>query len=187
MSNFLDQAKSAASAAINTASNLATQAASTASGLANQAAASETGAKLADQAKALGAQAGSAAASAAEGAKTLAGQAHAQAHAYAPGVVPPPASAGATAAGVDTTGDLSPTNEKDKEKLEALFGSRASAAELQNRNILKGDPNDALAGKRADLQKSMLENKLDTELAQRPAAEELVKKGILSPDEAPPA
>jgi hypothetical protein len=99
----------------------------------------------------------------------LAGQAHAQAHAAAPGIVPPP-----SGGSIDRAHDLSPTSEVDKEKLDKLFASRANAAELQGKGILKGEswdrlqswpasltrigaPGDSLAGKRAELEKHMLE------------------------------
>ncbi|WVQ98803.1 hypothetical protein IAU59_005934 [Kwoniella sp. CBS 9459] len=181
MSDLLNQAKSAAattaSIAVNTASNIATQA----TNLANQAVNSDAAANLTSSAQSLGSQA-------AAGAGTLAGQAHAQAHALAPSIVPAPAAgATATADGVDSRGDLSPTDEVGKAKFEKLFESRHSANELQEKGILKGAPGDSLAGKRADLEKAMNKDQLDKEIAQRPAPEELVKKGILNPDEAPPA
>lgn len=128
--DLLNQAKSAATTAINTASNLASQAVEATSNLANQAANSQAGAAITEQAKTLGTQA-----------SALAGQAHAQAHAAAPSIVPPPAagsSAGAAAAGVDNSGDLSPTSEKDRAKLEKLWEARPSADELQEKGILKG-------------------------------------------------
>ncbi|WVF72228.1 hypothetical protein IAT40_007040 [Kwoniella sp. CBS 6097] len=185
MSDLLNQAKSAAattaSIAVNTATNLANQA----TNLASQAVNSDAAANLTSSAQSLGFQA-------AAGAGTLAGQAHAQAHALAPSIVPAPAAgAGATGTGaageVDNRGDLSPTDEVGKAKFEKLFESRHSANELQEKGILKGAPGDSLAGKRADLEKAMNKDHLDKEIAQRPQAEELVKKGILNPDEAPPA
>ena len=58
-------------------------------------------------------------------------------------------------------------------------------------SLTTGEPGDSLAGKRAELEKSMLEastcanppnpqDKLDHNLASRPNPEELVKKGILN-------
>ncbi|OCF36580.1 hypothetical protein I316_01831 [Kwoniella heveanensis BCC8398] len=173
--DLLNQAKSAAattaSIAVNTASSLATQA----SNLASQAVNSDAAANLTSSAQSLGSQA-------AAGAGSLAGQAHAQAHALAPSIVPAPAAgaAGATAEGVDNRGDLSPTDEVGKAKFEKLFESRHTANELQEKGILKGAPGDSLAGKRADLEKAMNKDHLDKEIAQRPPADELVKKGILN-------
>ena len=95
---------------------------------------------MTEQAKNLGSAATAAASSAATTASNLAGQAHAQAHAAAPSIVPAPATGAtsATAAGVDTRGDLSPTNEQDRAKLDKLFGERADAKELQDKGILHG-------------------------------------------------
>ena len=126
--DLLGQAKSAATSAYNTASTLATQAANQAATTAQQVANSDT-------AKNLSAQASQFATTVGTGAVNLAGQAHAQAHAVAPSIVPPPTG---TAGEVDTRGDLSPTNEMDKAKLDKLFASRASANELQDKGILKG-------------------------------------------------
>lgn len=131
---------------------------------------------------------------------------------------------------VDQSHDLEPNSPTDRAKLETLFQGRSSADELQDKGILKGEsggcppgstqreretdetgqPGDALAGKKAELEKSMLEvgpiyclsmrtpaaddifgvpsegrsltdqDKLDKDIASRPSPEELVKKGILS-------
>ncbi|WVQ78394.1 hypothetical protein IAT38_000480 [Cryptococcus sp. DSM 104549] len=194
MSNLLNQAAAAASSVANTAVNTASNLANQAGTLANQAINSDAAATTTTQAKSLGSQAattaGTLGSQAAATAGTLAGQAHAQAHALAPGIVPAPGATGtgSTASGeVDRSHDLSPTNEMEKAKFEKLFESRDSASELQDKGILKGAPGDALAGKRAELEKAMHKDVLDTSIAQRPSPEELVKKGILQPGEAPPA
>ncbi|TYJ56657.1 hypothetical protein B9479_002587 [Cryptococcus floricola] len=154
--------------ATQAANNLATQATT----LVNQAANSDTTANVTSQAKTLGSQAVGAAG-------TLAGQAHAQAHALAPGIVPAPTE------GVDLSHDLKPDSEADKEKLAKALEKKADASELKNKGILKGNPGDSLAGKKDELQKAMQKDVLDNGIAQRPHPEELVSKGILSPDEAP--
>ncbi|KAK6902971.1 hypothetical protein L486_06426 [Kwoniella mangroviensis CBS 10435] len=176
-SDLLNQAKSAATAVASTVVSTATSAVNQATVLAGQAANSDAAASVTSSAKSLGSQAASTAGS-------LAGQAHAQAHALAPTVIPVPAAG--VAEGVDNRGDLSPTDEVGKAKFEKLFESRHSADELKDKGILKGAPGDSLAGKRADLEKAMHKDQLDKEIAQRPQPEELVKKGILNPDEAPP-
>lgn len=78
---------------------------------------------------------------------------------------------------VDQSHDLEPNSPTDRAKLETLFQGRSSADELQDKGILKGEsggwvlgsrqreretdeigqPGDALAGKKAELEKSMLE------------------------------
>ena len=108
---------------------------------------------------------------------SLAGQAHVQAHAMAPGIVPAPASTvtvgdvDPTASGsVDSTDDIVPDSTGDKAKFEKLFDSRPDPSDLQEKGILKGKdllqgmsaehvgaPDDSLAGKRAELEKFMLE------------------------------
>ncbi|WWC89957.1 uncharacterized protein L201_004886 [Kwoniella dendrophila CBS 6074] len=180
--DLFNQAKSAATSVASTALNTATNLANQATNLATQAVNSDAAANVTSQAKSIGSQAASTAGS-------LAGQAHAQAHALAPNVIPKPASGSVstTEGGVDNRGDLSPTDEVGKAKFEKLFESRHTANELQDKGILKGAPGDSLAGKRADLEKAMHKDQLDKEIAQRPQPEELVKKGILNPDEAPPA
>ncbi|KAK4683802.1 hypothetical protein P7C73_g6421, partial [Tremellales sp. Uapishka_1] len=169
--------KSAASAALSTATDLANTAATSAQNLATQAINSDAAANVSAQAKNLGVQAGVIAGQAGSQASVLASQAHAQAHALAPSVVPAP---GTITAGVDESHDVDPKDKVGAAKIEKLFDSRPSAEELQDKGILKGAPDDSLSGKKADLQKAMLEDKLDAELASRPAAEDLVKKGILS-------
>ncbi|ORX39975.1 hypothetical protein BD324DRAFT_615741 [Kockovaella imperatae] len=182
MSGILDQAKAAATSAYETGSNLAQQAAAATSDLANQAANSETGKSVTAQAHNLGAQAQAALSGAAVKAGELSGVAHQQAHNLAPGVVPAPE------AGVDKSSDLEPEKPADRQELQKLLQRRPTAEELKRQGILKGDPGDSLAGKRADLERSMLEDKLEKDIAARPTEEELVKKGILSPtDEKPPA
>ena len=208
---------------LNKATAAATNAANTVVNTAQQAYNSETAANLTSQAQ----TAGTAALNAAT---NLAGQAHQQAHNAVPHVIPAPA---AKEGGVvDQSHDLEPNSPTDRAKLETLFQGRTSADELQDKGILKGEsggralvsrqrerereretdeigqPGDALAGKKAELEKSMLEvssismmrstaaddtletpregrslidqDKLDKGLASRPSPEELVKKGILS-------
>jgi hypothetical protein len=53
------------------------------------------------------------------------------------------------------------------------------AKDLQAQNILKGEPGDALAGKKKDLEGAMVRDKLEGELQGRRNPEELVKEGIL--------
>lgn len=119
---------------LNQAQNLATQAVNTASDLTNKAVNSQAAATATEGAKALGAQAASAAGAAATTIGSLATQAQEHASAVAPSIIPPPAGG----AGVDTRGDLSPTNEADRAKLDKLFAERAEAKELQEKGILKG-------------------------------------------------
>lgn len=180
LADLLNQAKSTAASAMNTASNLATQAANTASDLATQAVNSQAAETITGQAKALGAQAQVLGGQAQAMAGNLAGQAHAQALSMAPDYVPAPASGGSTgglgATGeVDRSADIEPQDEAEKAKFEKLFDSRPTPAELQDKGILKGKftyciilrslkvklvtgaPGDSLAGKRQDLEKSMLQ------------------------------
>jgi hypothetical protein len=147
---------------------------------------------------------------------------HQQAHALAPTVIPAPG--GATSAGVDQSSDLEPQSPTDRAKLEKLYNQRSTAENLKEKGILKGEsgarraadrdraaglygryegskvlipgaPGDSLAGKRAELERSMIgvsqmkaervrqtdsQDKLDKEIAHRPQPEELVKKGILN-------
>ncbi|KAH9978861.1 hypothetical protein BGW80DRAFT_1281407 [Lactifluus volemus] len=70
--------------------------------------------------------------------------------------------------------------------LEKRLAQRPDRQELQDRNILKeGNVAPALQAVRDQLQRSQLEDKLDQKLTQRPKPEELVKSGILWPEEAP--
>lgn len=84
---------------------------------------------------------------------------------------------------VDQTHDLEPKSDADRAKLEKLFQERQTAEELKDKGILKGksatskcfgpmavgweadmsigQPGDALAGKKAELEKSMLEVSLE--------------------------
>jgi len=50
---------------------------------------------------------------------------------------------------------------------------------------VEGNVAPALQAAREQLQRSQLEDKLDQKLLQRPKPEELVKSGILKPEEAP--
>ena len=141
VAGFLEQAKAAATSAANTAGNLASQAATTTSNLANQAYNSQAAASAAEGAKNLGSQAAAVAgnlANAAGGvAGGVAGQVHQQAHSLAPSVVPAPGAA--VSAGVDKSSDLEPQSTADRAKLDKLFADRASADELQEKGILKGE------------------------------------------------
>jgi len=80
-------------------------------------------------------------------------------------------------------------NSLSEEALQALekhLSHRPDRQELQDRNILKeGNVAPALQAAREQLQRSQLEDKLDQKLLQRPKPEELVKSGILMPEEAP--
>jgi len=70
--------------------------------------------------------------------------------------------------------------------LEKRLAQRPDKQELQDRNILKeGNVAPALQAARDQLQRSQLEDKLDQKLLHRPKPEELVKSGILKPEEAP--
>ncbi|KAI9507894.1 hypothetical protein F5148DRAFT_44860 [Russula earlei] len=70
--------------------------------------------------------------------------------------------------------------------LEKRLAQRPDRQELQDRNILKdGNVAPALQAAREQLQRSQLEDKLDQKLLHRPKPEELVKSGILKPEEAP--
>ena len=129
---ILDQAKAAATSAVNTAGNLASQAATTTSNLATQAANSQTAADMTEGAKNLSAQAQAAMGGLAQQAGGLAGQAHQQAHTLAPGVIPAPAE------GVDRSSDLEPEKAGDRAKFEKLFDNRATATDLKSKGILKG-------------------------------------------------
>jgi len=72
------------------------------------------------------------------------------------------------------------------EVLEKRLAQRPDRQELQDRNILKeGNVAPALQAAREQLQRSQLEDKLDQKLLHSPKPEELVKSGILKPDEAP--
>ncbi|KAJ9098178.1 hypothetical protein QFC21_004507 [Naganishia friedmannii] len=193
--SFLDQAKQAANAALNTAANVAQQA--TAAAQQASAAAQPTLSAAYNSASAVAQQASaaaqpalsSAAATVASTASAGLNQAQAGLHSVAPNVVPAPSgasSASVASSGVDSSHDLAPHG-KGTEKLEQLLEHRPDPKELQDRNILKGAPNDALAGKKADLMRAQLESRLDGQIANRPAADELVKEGILKPADAPPA
>lgn len=120
IAGILDQVKNAASQAVNTATDLA-----------NQAANSQVAATATQGAQTLGIQASAAVGAAAGVATNLATQAQDKASAVLPSIIP-------AVSNVDTRGDLSPTNEADRQKLDKLFADRADASELQNKGILKG-------------------------------------------------
>jgi len=70
--------------------------------------------------------------------------------------------------------------------LEKKLQQRPEKDELVNRNILKeGKVAPALQAAKERLERSQLEDKLETALKSRPKQEELVKDGILLPEEAP--
>ncbi|BEI91371.1 uncharacterized protein CcaverHIS019_0401910 [Cutaneotrichosporon cavernicola] len=98
--------------------------------------------------------------------------------------VPVPAKIDTT--GVDDSHDLSPTSPVDRQRMEHMMANRPGADELQNKNILKGHPTDALAAKRSDLERSMRTNRLHRDIENRPSADELVKKGVLHADQLSP-
>lgn len=111
-----------------------------------------------------------------------ANQAQAGLHSVAPTVVPAPSSTGASGTStpkVDTRHDLTP-HSAGAEKLDQFLAHRPDAGELQQKNILKGQPGDTLAGKKQELERAQLGSKLGGHLANRPAAEELVRDGILT-------
>ncbi|KLT43667.1 hypothetical protein CC85DRAFT_284381 [Cutaneotrichosporon oleaginosum] len=88
--------------------------------------------------------------------------------------------------GVDDSHDLSPTSPVDRQRMERMMANRPIASELQNKNILKGRPNDPLAAKRSDLERSMCSDRLDKDIGNRPSVDELVKKGVLHADQVSP-
>lgn len=77
---------------------------------------------------------------------------------------------------MDRSSDIEPENKAETAKFEKLFDSRSTADELQEKGILKGGsgraklrlmlmgltgpPTDGLAGKKADLEKAMMEVRL---------------------------
>jgi len=80
-------------------------------------------------------------------------------------------------------------DEGTRQSLEKRLSERPDKRDLVERNILKDDKGIApsLIAKREQLERSQLEDKLDSALQKRPKAEELVKEGILKEDEAPPS
>lgn len=108
-----------------------------------------------------------------------ANQAQAGLHSVAPTVVPAPSGSGTSTPKIDTRHDLTP-HSAGTQKLDAFLAHRPDAGELQQKNILKGQPGDTLAGKKAGLERAQLGSKLGGHLANRPPAEELVKEGILT-------
>ncbi|KAL5485207.1 hypothetical protein ACEPAI_7849 [Sanghuangporus weigelae] len=72
--------------------------------------------------------------------------------------------------------------------LEKQLAQRPDKHELIERNILKDDRvAPALQAAREQLEKSQLQDRLEHAITNRPKPEELVKEGILLPDEAPAA
>ncbi|KAF5386113.1 hypothetical protein D9615_002439 [Tricholomella constricta] len=100
-------------------------------------------------------------------------------------------------------------DEETRQKLEKRLSARPDKKDLVERNVLKGTPSNhaayydmlmieilltddkgvapRLIATREKLERSQLEVKLDHALQQRPKADELVKGGILTEEEAPPA
>lgn len=173
--SFLDQAKAAATSAINTATNLTNQAASAAGPTLQNVAAS-----VQPTLQNMAASVQPTLNTVAQGASAAATQAQAGLHSVVPSVVPAPSATATTTTGtIDTSHDLNP-HSSETSKLDAFLEHRPSPGELQDKNILKGKPDDALAGKKADLMRAQLETKLDGHLQNRPAPGELVQEGILT-------
>lgn len=107
-------------------------------------------------------------------------QAQAGLHSVAPTVVPAPSGSGTSTPKVDTSHDLTPHDAAGTQKLDQFLAHRPEAGELQSKNILKGQPGDNLAGKRAELERAQLGTKLGGALANRPDPQTLVKEGILT-------
>ncbi|GHJ85124.1 hypothetical protein NliqN6_1526 [Naganishia liquefaciens] len=181
--SFLDQAKAAANSAINTATNLTNQATAAA-----QPALQNVAASVQPTLQNMATSVQPALNTVAQGATAAATQAQAGLHSAMPSVVPAPTgtSSAMSSGGVDTSHDLNP-HSSGTAALDSFLSHRPDPAELQEKNILKGAPNDSLAGKKADLMKAQLGTKLDEHLQHRPQPEELVQEGILTPGEAPPA
>jgi len=95
----------------------------------------------------------------------------------------------ATAMSSETTQvDQNAVSADAKLKLEQKLAQRPDTQELRDRNILKNTTvAPALQAAQEKLQRSQLEDKLSDALAKRPRPEELIKEGILQPDEAPPS
>lgn len=172
---FLDQAKAAANSAINTATNLTNQATAAA-----QPALQNVAASVQPTLQNMTASVQPALNTVAQGATAAATQAQAGLHSAMPSVVPAPsATASSSTTGIDTSHDLNP-HSSGTAALDSFLSHRPDAAELQEKNILKGAPNDSLAGKKADLMKAQLGTKLEGHLQHRPQPEELVQEGILT-------
>ena len=184
--SFLDQAKNLANQAVNTASQTintiaahpTVQQAGNTISLAASTAAERAGPVIRDAAQTTGA-------AAQKGFQ----QAQAAAHNLAPGVIPAGAPKGNVlgSGSVDKSHDLKPSHPSSATSdLESHISSRPSPGELQDKHILLGQPGDALAGKKQDLETAQKKDKLDGFLQGREGPEGLVKKGILNANEVPP-
>jgi len=72
--------------------------------------------------------------------------------------------------------------------LEKKLAQRPDKQELIDHNILPAsNVAPALQAAQKELERSLLEDTLDSKLKNRPPAEQLVKEGILQKDEAPPS
>lgn len=80
-------------------------------------------------------------------------------------------------------------DEETRQKLEKRLSERPDKNELVERNILKDGKSVSprLIATREKLERSRLEDKLVHALQQRPKPDELVKSGILTEEEIPPA
>jgi len=88
----------------------------------------------------------------------------------------------------DESALISPTDKHAKDLLAKHLGSRPDRSELVEKNILKGtNVAPGLQAAQAELERAQLEDKLEGMLQARPTPEELVKEGILQPDEVPGA
>lgn len=182
--SFLDQAKNLANQAVNSATDTYNTIASnptvqsTASSISSAAtnAANQAGPVLSGLATQTG-----------QAAQKGFTQAQSAAHNLAPDYIPAAtATSGAQHAegSVDTSHDLSPSHpgqqtHKLEQEITAKHQDPEHAAELQGKNILKGDPQDALAGKKKDLELAMKKDKLEGMLEDRKEPGQLVDEGIL--------
>jgi hypothetical protein len=170
---------------MNTAANVATQASNAAGPALQSAAASVQPALRSAQAtmqpalSSMAANVKPALNSAVQMGTNAATQAQAGLHNVAPNVVPAPSGSGTSTPKVDTSHDLTPHAAGTK-KLDQFLAHRPEAGELQAKNILKGQPGDNLAGKKAELERAQLGSKLGGALANRPDPQTLVKDGILT-------
>jgi hypothetical protein len=176
--NFLDQAKSLASSAVS-------QASETFNTIASHPTVRQATNTVQIAASNAATQAGpvlqNAAAQGKEAAQKGFTQAHAAAHKVAPNYIPTPAATtsgntlGAAPGSIDRSHVHAPSN------LESTIQGHTMghAKDLQAQNILKGEPGDALAGKKKELEGAMVRDKLEGELQGRRNPEELVKEGIL--------
>jgi len=74
------------------------------------------------------------------------------------------------------------------QKLERQLQQRPEKSELKDKNILKDDRvAPALQAAKEQLARSQLQDKIGQAIGNRPKPEELVKEGILQPEEVPSA